>query len=152
MPLTAISAGLFGENLVTSHGEQWQRQRRLVAPNFNEGISSLVWKESCSQATEMLEYFLEGQNGETDETISGLRQIAIHILAEAGYGIHESWRTAMIKSKQPRNTDSMTYIEAVHAVINNLLEAAIFPAWLFTLPIMPQWFQTIGMGNFGLEP
>lgn len=54
LPGTEIIVGLFGPNLITSHGEQWAQQRRLIAPNFNEGISSLVWNESRAQTTQML--------------------------------------------------------------------------------------------------
>ena len=141
---TELVAGLFGPNLITSHGEQWQRQRRLIAPNFNEGVSALVWSEACSQASEMLDYFLETAHGETDQTIQGLRQIAIHVIGEAGYGQHTSWRDAMNKSQRDHHAGAMTYVEALHSIINYLLQAAFLPPWFFTLPWMPQWMRDIG--------
>ena len=144
LPLTEAIVGLFGPNLLTAHGEPWQRQRRIIAPNFNEGVSDLVWNESCSQATEMLEYFLEGQNGETEETINGLRQIAIHVIGEAGYGLHTSWKDAIIKSKQKFNADMMTYVEAVNTVINFLVPAALLPSRLLSLSVFPDSIRQIG--------
>lgn len=140
---TELVAGLFGPNLLTSHGEQWQRQRRLIAPNFNEGVSSLVWDEACSQANEMLDYFLEKPAGETNETIQGLRQIAIHVIGSAGYGQQTSWRSAMDAS-QPSDANMMTYVGALHQIINYLLQAALLPGWFFTLPGLPQWIRNIG--------
>ena len=144
LPLTGVIVGLFGPNLLTAHGEKWQRQRRIIAPNFNEGVSDLVWAESCSQATEMVEYFLQGQGGETDETINGLRQIAIHVIGEAGYGMHTSWKNAIVKSKQKTKADMLTYVEAVNTVINFLVPAALLPAWLFSPSIFPESIRQIG--------
>jgi cytochrome P450 len=141
---TELVAGLFGPNLITSHGEQWQRQRRLIAPNFNEGVSALVWSEACSQASEMLDYFLEYEHGETDETIHGLRQIAIHVIGSAGYGQHTSWRSAMSKSQEAHSAGAMTYVEALHSIIDHLIPAAFLPPLFFTLPGMPQWMRDIG--------
>jgi cytochrome P450 len=145
LPGTEAIAGSFGQNLLTAHGEQWQKQRRLIAPNFNEGVSALVWSEACSQASEMLEYFLEDQNGETNETINGLRQIAIEVIGEAGYGIRESWKTATMKRKQHTKAETMTYVEAVNSIIDYLLLSILLPTWLFALPIMPQWVRNIGI-------
>ncbi len=42
---------LFGTNVLTHNGEDWQRHRRLTAPPFNERISNNIWKESLAQAT-----------------------------------------------------------------------------------------------------
>jgi hypothetical protein len=46
----------------------------------------LVWTETSTQAAEMLEYFAASFNGETNETIEGLRSITMNVLGSAGYG------------------------------------------------------------------
>lgn len=81
-------------------------------------------------------YFLAGQNVETDETISGLCQIAIHIIGDAGYGIREPWRGGMSQSEQKPTANMMNYVEALGSVIDHLVPAAILPSWLFILPLM----------------
>jgi cytochrome P450 len=144
LPGVEIIAGIFGPNLLTSHGEQWQRQRRLIAPNFNENISDLVWTEARAQTSEMLDFFLEGQHGETDEIVSGLRQIAIHIIGVAGYGVHESWKAARIKSGERTKADMMNYVEALSSLIDHLIPATMLPSWLLSLPLMPQSVRNIG--------
>ena len=144
LPGAEIVAGVFGPNLLTSHGEQWQQQRRLIAPNFNENISDSVWTEARTQTAEMLDYFLEGQNSETDEIVGGVRQIAIHIIGAAGYGVHESWKTAKIKSRQTTKADMMNYVEALNSLIDHLIPATMLPSWLLSLSLMPQSVRNIG--------
>src|ERR1700761_2618112 len=56
-PQTAMAdviMSIFGSNLLTSNGETWARQRKLIAPNVNEKISKLVFGESARQARQML--------------------------------------------------------------------------------------------------
>ena len=38
----------FGPNLVASEGEEWKRQRKLVAPAFSEVSLACLWPEVSS--------------------------------------------------------------------------------------------------------
>ena len=103
----------------------------------------LVWDESSVQAGEMLEYFTRGFNGETNQTIDGLRSIAMNVLGSAGYGTPQSWK------QDPTVSDSryrLTYVDAVSAVINNIIAIAVIPAAIFSLPIIPDSMRRIGIG------
>jgi cytochrome P450 len=103
----------------------------------------LVWAESSSQATEMLEYFATRFKGETNETIEGLRSIAMNVLGSAGYGTPQPWKQ---EEKVSESRYKLTYVEAVSAVINNIIPVAVIPARIFSLPIMPDSVQRIGIG------
>jgi cytochrome P450 len=54
--ITGVILNIFRTSLLTTNGETWSRQRKLIAPNINEKISSLVFGESCCQAREMLSF------------------------------------------------------------------------------------------------
>ena len=102
----------------------------------------LVWKESSRQATEMVEYFATTLKGETNETIEGLRSIAMNVLGSAGYGTPQPWKQNV---KVAESGYKLTYVEAVSAVINNIIAIAVIPAGIFSLQIMPDGMQRIGI-------
>jgi hypothetical protein len=104
----------------------------------------LVWEESSTQATDMLEYFTTTFKGETNETIEGLRSIAMNVLGSAGYGTPQPWNQEWkVSESRPYK---LTYVEAVSAVINNLIPVAIISARIFSLPIMPDSVRRIESG------
>ena len=167
MALTGI-LGLFGPNIITvnatieseikgllfqADGDDWQRQRRIIAPVLNEGISGHVWRESSGQAQEMLERFTEAKHGgpelkseghcrgETDATLEGLRTIAINVLLSAGYGVSRPWKLGTEDTSPGHN---LTYIEAISIVVHNYLVAALIPARLLCLPVMPAFLRKLG--------
>lgn len=104
----------------------------------------LVWEESSTQAAEMLEHFTTTSKGETDETVEGLRAIAMNVLGSAGYGTPQSWKHEEEKASESRY--KLTYVDAVSAIINNLIPVALMPATIFSLPIMPDSVRKIGIG------
>lgn len=67
-----VIMGVFGPNLLTTNGERWSRQRKLIAPNINEKISSLVFGESRRQAREMVASYVDEAQGVTNDTVRGL--------------------------------------------------------------------------------
>jgi len=132
--------GVFGSNLLACDHENWTRQRRVIAPALNERISDVVFKESCRQASEMLQYFTS-RGGVTDATLQGLKDIAIHVLAAAGYGLSSPWKE---EKRPPKPGYKLTYIEAVESVIDNIVAAAMLPAWVFLMPFLPSNLRRIG--------
>jgi hypothetical protein len=102
----------------------------------------LVWAESSAQAEEMLEYFTTAFKGETSDTIAGLREIAMNVLGSAGYGTPQPWRQ---ETKVSESGYQLTYVDAVSALINNIIAIAVIPAIIFSLPIMPDSVRIIGI-------
>jgi cytochrome P450 len=108
---------------------------------LNERISEIVWQESLKQADNMVKYLHEQPNGETSDTIYGLRSIAINVLGEAGYGQPQKW------SSTESETDvkgKLTYFDAISAIVNSLVPAAILPNWFLQLPFMPAFLRKVG--------
>lgn len=100
---------IFGDNLITSDGEHWARQRRLIAGSVNEKISSMVWREAREQTGEMLEvYTADKDAGETNDYAEGLKNIAINVLGVAGYGVRRGWKDSLTSSTSPSSTTTTT--------------------------------------------
>ena len=85
--------GMQGPNVASVNGEDWQRQRRIIAPMINERVSAIAWNESSEQANEMVKHYVDQASGETDSSIEGLRRIAINVLGTVGYGKTRHWST-----------------------------------------------------------
>ena len=139
---TGVIMNMFGPTLLTSEGDNWTRQRKLIAPNVNEKISALVFGESISQARQMSESYMNDFNGVTNTTMQGMKDIAMNVLGLAGFGIQVPWKSG--ENQQPAYGHRLTYMEATKIVVENLVAAAVFPARLFLLPIWPQAWQMIG--------
>ena len=79
--------------------------------------------------------------GETDATIPGFRSIAINVLGAVGYGTPRSWRQE--NPKAPPGYE-LSYMEAILAVVENLVPATFVPVKILTSPVMPKGVQRIG--------
>lgn len=137
--------GIFGPALAATKGEQWAKQRRLIAPQINEQYSRIVFDESQRQAGEMLDHIAKLPDKVTEDTLAGLRRIAINVLVAAGYGMSQPWDEASEEMNeaddlQPR----MKYIQATRLIIHQFLEAILLPPSLVTLPIFPSSLRRMG--------
>ncbi|TLS26232.1 hypothetical protein PpBr36_05045 [Pyricularia pennisetigena] len=145
---TDISArvmGMHGPNIITAVEDAWSRQRRIVAPALNEGISSDVWDESIEQASSFADVLLSSSpstpaDDRATDTIPGLRSIAMNVLSRIAYG---SGKTFSVWSPFYDPKADISYVDAI-AVCTDLLVAAVFiPAWILRLPVMPLSLQTL---------
>ena len=133
---------LAGTNMISSDGEPWARQRRLIAPQLNERVSALVWAESMQQAIAMGDYLSDDPESKAGETVSLLRSIAINVLGQVGYGQPQPFRPLRL----PRDPAApMAYIDAVSLATELIVFAAFVPHRLLTLAVMPRLLRTLGV-------
>lgn len=137
--LLRILGGRFGPSIIGADGEDWQRQRKVIAPIINERISAAVWGEGIEQAMEMLRNFTKdskngGFAGTTDRSIEGLRNIAINVLGAATYGTPRQW--AEEEEKAPAG-HKLSYIEALLFILNHFAASMYFEPPVLRLPFMP---------------
>ncbi|GKT77132.1 cytochrome P450 [Colletotrichum tofieldiae] len=142
-----------GMNVLTSNGESWSRQRRIVAPALNERISPDVWKETAEQATSLADLLLSfppsspsataaPAYGESSDAIPGLRAIAINVLTRVAYGHRKPFALTSL----PRDPKAdMSYVDGISLCAELLVVAALVPIWVLRLPIMPKLVQTLGV-------
>lgn len=117
-PVIYENIEFYGPNVDTVNGETWQRHRRLTTPPFNEKNSALVWKESLSQAKDMIAKWEEKgvQNG--TEMSADAMKLALHVLSGAGFGKSYKFTGGMTTTPEGH---LMSYAEALAAILNNML-------------------------------
>jgi cytochrome P450 len=133
---------IFGPSLLTTAGHTWSRQRKLIAPRINEKISSLVFGESCRQASEMMDVYISQRKGIMTETMRDMKRVAINVLGLVGFGMTTSWSERSPTEKQNKGF-RLSYMEATKTVVENIVEAAVLPSKLLLLPLFPTSWQNI---------
>ena len=83
--------------------------------------------------------------GETDATIPGVRTIAINVLGFVGYGSQTPW--GQQSAKAPPGYQ-LSYMDAILAVVENLVLATFVSVKILTSPVMPKSIQRIGFAVF----
>ncbi|OAQ58893.1 cytochrome P450 monooxygenase [Pochonia chlamydosporia 170] len=142
LPIASKIMSTAGQNILTSDGESWSRQRRIIAPALNERISEVVWKESAEQASQMAALMVEEPYGESRGTIYGLRTIALNVLGRIAYGQPKPFKMSQSLRKP---ISEISYIDAVSICTEFLVVAALVPASLLCLGVMPNAIRTLGL-------
>ncbi|KAI5365151.1 Putative cytochrome P450 [Septoria linicola] len=131
--LTTLFMSKFGNNLLSSDGDTWARQRRVVAGTITERISKTVFNESIRQTEGMLaEMLRDGETqchrAETGKLFDAMKKITINVLSGAGMGESIDWNNNEKNSKAEPGF-RMTYIQAVNVVIDAVAGPIILPHW-----------------------
>ncbi|TKA66445.1 hypothetical protein B0A55_10006 [Friedmanniomyces simplex] len=119
----------FGHNVLSTNGDRWARQRRIIASVINERISKAVFTESVRQTEGLVEAVFRAASGspetvETTKLFDMTKEIAINVLSGATMGSTVLFRESTVKDLEPGF--NLPYIESVNG---------------FTGPIiLPRWF------------
>ncbi|KAL8896183.1 MAG: hypothetical protein Q9192_003221 [Flavoplaca navasiana] len=132
---------VFGRNLNTVEGEDWQRHRRLTAPSFNEKTSSLVWEEAKRQATSMVSLWTQKGSQGTTEVVADTATLALHVLTCAGFGESYSFNEGV---SQVAKGHEMTYRDSLSLCLANIITFAIIPKRYLSLSFFPRKLRTLG--------
>lgn len=122
----AIFMGRFGRNVLTSDGEIWARQRRVVASTITEKISRTIFEEGVRQTEGLLEE-VEENGGETVKMFDMMKKITINVLSGAGMGAKVNWKED--EKEERKEGYRLTYIEAVKVVIDAIAGPIVLPKW-----------------------
>lgn len=128
----------FGPNVLTSNGESWSRQRKVVASVINERISKTVFEESIEQASGMiaeLEALTVDGLVDTDKLFDMAKKITINVLSGAGMGAAVSWSDD--RTERPEPGFKQTYMQSVKALLDGVKGPLLLPQWL--LLNYPPW-------------
>ncbi|KAF3941686.1 hypothetical protein ABW19_dt0209551 [Dactylella cylindrospora] len=143
----------FGDNVLSTDGEVWARHRKIVASVINERISKVVFNEATNLTKGLVqEIFEETPNSgsaETDHMFDMVKKLTIIVLANAGMGGSQPWKDPATKQVKPGF--KLTYIEAVKAVVGQLIAAAVFPRWfLASYPSFLPGYDTMRLLSYAV--
>jgi len=139
---------VFGPNLNSVEGEDWQRHRRLTAPSFNEKTSSLVWDEASRQARDMVaSWSRKGSHG-TKDTVGDTATLALHVLTSAGFGVAYSFGQG-VQSLSPGH--AMTYKDSLSSCLQNIITFSIVPKRFLSLQFLPNRLRTLGKAAYEFQ-
>lgn len=133
---------VFGPNISTAEGQDWQRQRKLTATPFNEQKSPLVWNESLRQAEDMLRSWCSRSQDGITTTPDDTRTLALHVLAYVAF--QKSYPFDTISHSTAVDQTSLTYRDSIAIILENILLIMVLPEKVFTLPFLPRNFQQVG--------
>ncbi|PQE02867.1 cytochrome P450 protein [Rutstroemia sp. NJR-2017a BBW] len=107
---------VFGPNLGTTEGQQWQRHRKITAVCFNEHNNELVWSESIRQASGMLEYWTskDSINTVADDT----RTFSLHVMSGAGFGKSYPFQGS---EEESTTQGSLSYKTSLKLILDNCI-------------------------------
>lgn len=109
--------------------------------NLDERISGVVWTETLQQAQSMINYLMEHPG---NETLEGLRSIAINVIGKAGYNWQQPWSPNELDIPPKSATGKEAYFGMLGLVTTMILEAALLPRKVMQLPFMPLALQSMG--------
>ncbi|KAK1565925.1 cytochrome P450 [Colletotrichum navitas] len=138
--LTGLFLGHFGPNVLTTNGERWARQRKVVAAVINDRISKAIFDSAIRQTEGMLGELFSIEGTEKSQTnvaestalFDNIKRITIHVLSEAGMGAVAPWRHQ--RSERPKPGFQMTYIQACKVVMEHCTGAIVIPN-----PVLLNW-------------
>ncbi|QSZ36703.1 hypothetical protein DSL72_006586 [Monilinia vaccinii-corymbosi] len=136
--LLAVLA-VFGPNISTAVGADWQRQRKITSAPFNDQNNSLVWIEALRQADEILQFW-KALDSPVTRTDKDTRTFSLHVLSGAGFGKSYSFKRSTEKPKPGR---TYNYRDSLAIVLENcLLILVLGPKLLSKIPWPPRWRRT----------
>jgi cytochrome P450 len=131
---------VFGPNISTMNGSDWQRQRKCTAASFNEQSNVLVWSESLRQGQQLLQYWKDNTHaGESSTMAKDTRTLALDVLVHAAFGKSFDFYGARDKKT---TSGPLSYRDALAILLENaILILALGPKALKRLTFIPQLRQ-----------
>ncbi|KAF8688416.1 cytochrome P450, partial [Rhizoctonia solani] len=136
---------IFGRNLIVSEGEEWRRQRKIVAPVFSDKNNRLVQVSAKGFVDQMTSTWsrdqptriqdIDGQvtmQVSTTQSSPGISkptvdQITLCVISKAGFGQDIEWGN---DGEAPEG-HKFTFKQALFTVSKNLPLIIVVPKWMF---------------------
>ena len=132
---------IFGPNVGTVEGQEWQRHRRITGAAFNEQCYMTVWSESLRQADGMLQWWTSQGLNPISTTAKDVRALSLNVLAHVGF------RKAYSFDGRAENTntqEALSFRQTLCFVLDNALLTMAVPAKFLRLPFLPYKWRQIG--------
>ncbi|CDO70499.1 hypothetical protein BN946_scf184569.g42 [Trametes cinnabarina] len=128
----------FGPNLVASEGDEWKRQRKLVAPAFSEKNNRLVWDETIRILYDLFDNVWGDRDTILIDNITDITvPITLLVIGVAGFGRRITWNEDAVAPPGHKMTFKVPYAplspDALNVVSRNLFYQVLFPRWLLRI-------------------
>ncbi|KFA73169.1 hypothetical protein S40288_09757 [Stachybotrys chartarum IBT 40288] len=108
---------IFGPNISTAQGAQWQKHRRITASSFNDQNNALVWEESIRVAHDMLRYWSTKPSLVT--AADDLRTLSLHVMSRAGFGKSFKFQGHDERETLTEEELSLSYKDSLKLILEN---------------------------------
>jgi hypothetical protein len=140
---------VFGENILTTEGNEWRKHRKVSAPGFNEKNNVMVFAESCKQTQAMLKTWL-GPGGKGNITLKevpgDVMRLTLHIISLVGFGVHLLWpgetpdsklgeEAAVFSSNVPSGGHTMSFEHSLETLLERMVIVLLLPEWAMSKPL-----------------
>ncbi|KAF8605416.1 cytochrome P450 [Ceratobasidium sp. AG-I] len=124
----------FGDNLLTTEGEQWKRQRRICAPAFSDRNNRLAWKTATEFTDEIMSTWSDNESTKIPDFCHDISlPFDLCVIAKAGFGQDFKWH----HDDLPQPGRQFTFKGALFVVAPNVLLPLVLPNWAWGL--RKQW-------------
>ncbi|KAF7929690.1 hypothetical protein BELL_0055g00040 [Botrytis elliptica] len=134
---------VFGPNISTAVGPDWQRQRKITSAPFNDKNNRLVWIEGLRQADEILQFW-KSLKGPITRTDKDTRTFSLHVLSGAGFGKSYSFKNS---TEQPEAGHTFNYRDSLALVLENCLLILVLGPKLVSKLSWPLKWKRIGQAT-----
>lgn len=107
---------IFGPNIGTAYGKDWQRHRKITTMSFNEQNHRLVWQATIKQTKQMLEEWTKPLHSLTTMS-EDANLLALHVLMEAALGIQHDFASRL---KLVPKGYTMSHRDSLRLLLHNL--------------------------------
>ncbi|KAI0469995.1 cytochrome P450 [Xylariaceae sp. FL0804] len=114
--VTAI-LDVFGQNISTAQGAQWQKHRRITASSFDDHTNVIVWAESIKVARDVLHYWTSLSSVKT--AADDLRTLSLLVMSRAGFGKSFRFQGGDERIKSTTTDASMSYKDSLKMILEN---------------------------------
>jgi cytochrome P450 len=122
---------VYGKNLSTTEGHEWQKHRKITAATFTERNNELVWSSSLSQGHGMLRYWLERSPQPIRSVADDCKTFTLNVLAAAlftkpyPFEGQEEMKNRHTSMQDPSD-DSHQYRDSFSRILRGIILIAIF--------------------------
>lgn len=139
-PLEVLNVvDIYGPNISSVTGAEWQRHRRVTASPFNERNNRLVWDEALRQAAQAAAHWSARGLGGFNSTAADTVAVSLNILATAALG--ESWDFQPAgavevagQGSQGGEGQASSYRDSLHTLLSSVRTLVLTPKWVYGLP------------------
>ena len=132
---------IFGPNVGTVEGRDWQRHRKITGAVFTERTYKAVWSESLRQADGMLQWWTSQGSSPITTTAKDVRTLSLNVLAHVGFRKTYSFDG---KAENTSSKEALSFRQTLCFVLDNALLTMVVPTNFLRLPFLPFKWRQVG--------